>query len=139
MPDFDAFASNLKRAGVAPQHVRRSVEEMRDHYLDLVDDRLDAGYSQQAAEAYAERALGELDTIALEVVSRPELRSWAYRWPRAALVVYPLACAAMLPAVPVLGVVNNASTLRRWAACLLAGATVTATMFLVLQLAITLT
>ena len=56
-----------------------------------------------------------------------------------ALIVYPLACFVALPAVPVIAGVQHASEVGRWLTGLLLGGLVTATMFLVLQLAITLT
>ena len=50
-----------------------------------------------------------------------------------------MACVAVLPAVPLIAGIANASALGRWMACAILGGLVTATMLLVLQLLITLT
>lgn len=91
------------------------------------------------AERQAIRQLGDIDLLANAVCARPELRSWAADYPRIALVVYPLACLAVLPAIPFIAGVANASYLARWIACALLSGLVTATILLVLQLSITLT
>jgi hypothetical protein len=54
------------------------------------------------------------------------------------VVVYPLTCLALLPAMPVLAGVAHASLLARWTTCVLLGGFVTAAIFLVLQLSIAL-
>jgi hypothetical protein len=56
-----------------------------------------------------------------------------------ALVAYPIACIAALPAVPLIAGVAYAPALARWIGCALLGGPVTASMLLVLQLVITLT
>ncbi|MDJ0909246.1 MAG: hypothetical protein QNI99_08625 [Woeseiaceae bacterium] len=138
-PDFEQFARDLKRAGIAEKHVRRAKLELNEHFDDLVEDAIRNGLDRSAAESRAAESLGELDIVGEAIRAQPELRSWAFRWPRLALVVYPLACVAALPAAPVVAGVQNAPILARWTSCLLLGGLVTATMLLVLQLAITLT
>jgi hypothetical protein len=56
-----------------------------------------------------------------------------------ALVAYPIACIAALPAVPLIAGAAYATALARWIGCALLGGPVTASMLLVLQLVITLT
>jgi hypothetical protein len=73
------------------------------------------------------------------MAARPELRSWAWQHPRLAMAVYPLACVAVLPVVPLIAGVVNAPVLARWAGCAVLSGLVTAAMLLVLQLVITLT
>ncbi len=138
-PDFEQFASDLRRAGIAEKHVRRAALELSDHFDDLVEDAVHDGRNRADAESYASERLGDLNSVGDAIRERPELRAWAYRWPRLALVWYPLACVAALPAAPVIAGVQNAPLLARWAACLFLGGLVTATMLLVLQLSITLT
>ena len=104
-----------------------------------MDDALAHGLGRQEAIRHALRELGDMDLIAVEICSRPELRSWAANFPRLALVVYPLACVAVLPALPIIAGIANASHLGRWIACALMSGIVTAAMLLVLQLSITLT
>jgi hypothetical protein len=129
----------LLRCGVAPRHVRRTVSELADHYDDLVEESLQAGDSRLQAHDNAARLLGAPGDIAAAVRARPELRSWAFRFPRLAAFVYPLTFLVLLPAAPVFLGYAYANYVARWVACLLLGALVTAAMFLFLQLAITLT
>jgi len=139
MLDLSGLRKELIRSGIAPRHVRRTMDELSDHYEDLVDEALDGGASRIEAHALASRKLGEIATIGAAVRARPELRSWAYRFPRIASVVYPLTFVALLPAAPVFLGYAYANHVARWGACLLLSALVTAAMFLFLQLAITLT
>lgn len=129
-PDFRSLRNELLRSGVAPRHVRRTVLELSDHFDDLVD----AGASEQQAM----KELGELNEIRQAVLARPELRSWAYRFPHIALFIYPLTCLVLLPVVPVFAGVAHASYLGRWTASIVLSGLVTAAMFLVLQLIIVL-
>lgn len=136
--DFAAFRELLLRRGVSPAGAIRMSGEIEDHYLELVADGQEAGLSRMEAEQQAIRSLGQLDEIAAMADNSPSLKGWAWRWPRIALIVYPLACVLALPAVPLMAGVQHAPQLLRWATCLFAGACITALMFLVLQLSITL-
>ena len=138
-PDFRRLERELLRLGIAPGHVARTVGELADHFDDLVDASLVDGLNAREAEEAALERFGDVDDIVYAMEARPELRGWAWRWPKIALLVYPLACIAALPAAPVIAGVHNAPLVARWTACLLLSGLVTATMFLVLQLLITLT
>ncbi len=138
-PDLIKLRSHLLQSGIAPRHVKRTELELGEHYEDLVDSAMESGLDRCDAERHALLALGDLDHIAAEICARPELRSWAFSFPRLALVFYPIACVAVLPAVPILAGVANASNVGRWIACALMSGLVTAAMLLVLQLSITLT
>ncbi len=137
-PDLSDLQTELLRSGVAPRHVRRTVEELDDHYDDLVEEALVDGKDNQSARSGALAQLGDFEHIAAAVRARPELRSWAYRFPHIAIFVYPLTCLAILPIVPVFIGVAHSAYLARWAVCLLLSGIVTAAMFLLLQHAITL-
>lgn len=137
--DFSELQSELLRCGVSPRHVRRTVGELSDHYQDLVDRALADGAESDTAQARALAELGDLHDIAAAIRAQPELRSWAYRFPYLALIVYPLTCLALLPAMPVMVGVAHAANLARWAACILLGGVVTAAIFLFMQLTIALT
>jgi hypothetical protein len=126
-------------AGIAPRHVRRTVEELQDHFEDIVEQELEEGADRLTAGRKAHAALGSVDDIVTAVRAHPELRSWAYRFPRIAALVYPLSFVALLPAAPVFIGYANANSVMRWAACLFLSALVTAGLFLFLQLVITLT
>ncbi len=137
--DFGQLQSALLRAGIAPRHVRRMLLELQDHYTDLVEAELEAGQDPQSAARNAGLQLGDLAGIVEATKACPELRSWGRRFPRLAVVVYPLTCLALLPAVPVFVGVAHAPQLARWSMSLLFGALVTAGMLLLLQLSILLT
>lgn len=130
---------DLTAAGVAPRHVRRTIEELQDHFDDVVEQQLEAGADRLTACQNALQSLGRIEDIVAAVRARPELRSWAFRFPRLAALVYPLTFVALLPAAPVFIGYANASLVVRWVACLFLGAVVTAGLFLFLQLVITLT
>lgn len=137
-PDFSDLATKLLKCGIAPRHAHRTVNELRDHYDDLVDAAVDAGATSKTARRKAARQLGEMDEFVSAMASRRELKTWAYRYPRLAVVVYPVACLAILPAVPVFAGIAHRSALMRWGASLLGAGLVTAVMLLVLQLSIIL-
>ena len=135
-PNFTGLRNELLQSGISPGHVYRAITELDEHFEDLVDAGLADGRKRFAAETRALDALGDLSEVSSAMRQQPELRSWAWRHPRLAMLVYPLACAAALPAVPVIAGVQHASQIARWAVCLLIGGFVTALMFLLLQLSI---
>jgi AcrR family transcriptional regulator len=136
-PNFSELRSELLQSGISPAHVYRALTELDEHFEDLVDARVAGGHARIVAETHAIDALGDLAEVSRAMRRQPELRSWAWRHPRLAVLVYPLACVAALPAVPVIAGVQHASQIVRWAICLLVGGFVTALMFLLLQLSIT--
>lgn len=135
-PDFRSLASRLLRNGIAPSHTHRAVNEIRDHYEDLVDAAVDSGLTESEARRLAARDLGSVDDIVAQMKARRELKSWAFRYPRAAVVFYPLACLAALPAMPVYAGIANAPLLARWGASLLVAGLFTLSLLLILQLSI---
>lgn len=138
-PDFKRFRSELLEAGIAPRHVRRTIVELQEHLEDLRAAELASGCDDATARRTAGREMGSLADVAIAMRACPELQCWAYRYPRLAIVVYPLTCLALLPVVPIIAGVTHAQHVARWGACLFFGALVTASMFLCLQLAIALT
>lgn len=137
-PDFQTLCDDLLRAGVSPLHARRAVDELGDHFEDLVLERLEGGLPRDEAECEAGRQLGNLDVVAEHMRADPGLRSWAWRWPRIALLVYPLACVAALPAVPFVAGAAHRDSIARWMTGMLFAGAFTASLFLLLQLAITM-
>lgn len=130
--------TRLVERGVAPRQVERLLVELGEHFDDLVAASVEAGLHREEAEARAERQLGAAADIERAVLSQPSLRSWAWRWPMVARVVYPVAWLAALPLVPVAAGMRHSDSILRWMICLAAGAAVTAAMLLVLQLSIRL-
>lgn len=139
MLDLGRLRKELVHSGIAPRHVRRTMDELSDHYEDLVEQELCEGATRLEAHARATETLGEIGDIGAAVRAQPVLRSWAFRFPRVAAFVYPLTFLALLPAAPVFLGYAYANYIARWVACLFLSALVTAAMFLFLQLAITLT
>ncbi len=135
-PDFQALKTRLLQGGVAPRHVRRTLDELKDHYDDLLAEAVANGDPDAEARRAAALRLGALDDVVTGMLACRELRSWPYRYPALAVLVYPLACLLALPAVPVLVGIAKAPLLARWGASLLLAGLVTAAMLLVLQLSI---
>jgi len=134
--DLKRLTQRLVDVGIAPKYVRRAVNEVRDHYDDLVDAAIVSGLDRHEAQERAGTRIGRLDDLVEEMAMRRELKTWVYRFPRTAILVYPLACLAALPAVPINAGVMHAPVLARWGASLLAAGLFTAALLLVLQLSI---
>jgi len=137
-PDFNTLATQLLKSGITPRHTHRTVNELRDHYDDLVDAAVDDGADSKRARRQAAAALGSMDDFVAEMASHRELKTWAFRYPHLAVVVYPVACLAVLPALPVFAGIAHRSMLIRWSISLLGAGLVTASMLLIMQLSIIL-
>ena len=137
-PDFSALANRLLKSGISPRHAHRTVNELRDHYDDLVDAAVDEGANSRNARLSAANELGTMDDFVAEMASRRELKTWAFRYPHLAVVVYPVACLAVLPAMPVFVGIAHRTALMRWGASLLVAGIVTALLLLIMQLSIIL-
>ena len=137
-PDFNALATRLTKNGIAPRHAHRTVNELHDHYDDLVDAAVDEGANSKRARRRAADELGSMDDFVAAMSSRRELKTWTFRYPHLAIVVYPVACLALLPALPVFAGIAHRSTLMRWSVSLLGAGLVTASMLLIMQLSIIL-
>ena len=134
--DFDALREDLLQTGIAPVHARRVCRELQEHYDDLLGEFRASGMSQGAAIRRASEALGRSEDLVAAMGERRELKTWAYRYPRTAVVLYPLACLVALPVLPVAAGVTHASLLARWGASLLGAGVLTAALLLLLQLSI---
>lgn len=87
---FELLDERLLRAGVAPRHVRRYLRELSDHLDDLTAEEEILGCSPLEARSLAVSRLGDVDTLARAMISRPELRSWAFRAPWAVFCLMPI-------------------------------------------------
>jgi hypothetical protein len=96
---FENLSERLLSAGIAPRHVRRYVAELRDHFDDLMQEELADGASSSEAEARARTQLGSDETLAAAMLDRPELRSFASRYP---LLIFGVGPAAVLACTLVL-------------------------------------
>ena len=87
--DYEVLSRELLRGGISPRRVRRVVRELRDHYRDLQTDALAKGMNPGEAQTWAVSRLGTEQDVASEMLARPELRSWAARWPWAVYALLP--------------------------------------------------
>ena len=134
--DLLSLRDRLLRSGVVPDIAERAVQELGEHYDDLVADLEAGGASSEQARRRAAAAIGRLDHVAHAMESRAELKTWAYRYPYIALVLYPLGCAAALPAAPLIASAAHAPHIARWGASLLGAGLLTGALLLLLQLSI---
>jgi hypothetical protein len=79
--DLRELRVRLLRGGVAPKHVNRTLKELRHHFADLEQKALSEGLSRKEAAARASEQIGDTELVIEEALARPELKSWAYRWP----------------------------------------------------------
>jgi len=93
---FASLTERLLRAGVSPRRIGRLLGEIETHFDDLVSEFQASGLTRAESEARAEARLGSEDAFVEGVMARPELRSWARRWPWAAFVLFPLVGWALL-------------------------------------------
>jgi len=134
--DLDMLRRRLLESGVAPRHVVRIVSELSDHYDDLELEATRRGLSRKAAKAQAKNRLGDPSVIAEQVLNQPELKCWFYRFPRLARFFLPVFYVMLLPTAPIYAGVAHAPVIGRWCACLAISGFVTASMMLVMQIAI---
>jgi hypothetical protein len=101
--DLDRLTFRLLSGGVAPRHVRRTISELSDHLADLRAEAEAAGCSAEYAAREARRRIGDEEVLVAEVLGRPELRSWAHRFPWA---IWGIGPAGVLVAVEALAVIT---------------------------------
>jgi hypothetical protein len=87
---FAALAERLLRGGLPPRRVRRLIRELEAHFDDVVAELRSTGLSWIEAEREAALRLGPEDALAASILARPELHSWARRWPGVAFGVLPV-------------------------------------------------
>lgn len=112
--ELESLRAALRRGGVAPRYIKRTLEELEDHYADLEAAALDAGCSADEAACRAREALGTGASIATAVLARAELKSWAAHWPRAARCVQCACAFAAYPAAPVHYLADHGADVARW-------------------------
>ena len=89
MPDseFGSLGERLLRAGIAPRHARRLLDELTTHYALLVEEETDLGQPLEAARSCARIRLGTDDEILARASQQAMLRSWGARWPLVCVIV----------------------------------------------------
>jgi hypothetical protein len=106
-PRFDELREALLEAGVAERKVRRAVMEIESHFQQLIEEECERGTSANDARIKAHVLLGTNEVLVLRYAARPELCTWARRWPAVWFMLLPLIayigiCAATLLAVLVI-------------------------------------
>lgn len=132
-PLFDELERELVTGGVAPRYVRRTLQELREHYEDIQHDLLAAGASPEEAAIEARAALGTERTLAAAVLAREELRDWRSEWPRAALWLDSVSLMLVLPAVPVAYCAYRGPSIARWGASIGLATLITGGLLLTLR------
>lgn len=89
-PRLSALRERLLRAGVSPRGVRRVVEELEDHFQDVLRELEAQGLDARDARARADERLGSDEVLVASILARPELLSWARRRPAVAFAILPL-------------------------------------------------
>ena len=79
--NFHSLRETLLRGGIAPNHVRRTIAELRDHHTDLFAEAFARGCSVEDAGQEASMRLGNEDSLSAAILARRELKSWTHRWP----------------------------------------------------------
>lgn len=87
---FSELRERLLRAGVAPRHVRRYLNELSDHLTDLRAEEERAGRSRAEAESAALARLGGTDSLAKAMIEQRQLYAWSARAPWAIFGLAPL-------------------------------------------------
>lgn len=117
MPEqFEALRLELRKRGVAPLYIERTVSELTAHLADLESAARDAGLGDAEAERVARATLGDDRAIAAAVLGRPELLAWSTRHPRVAYCLQSAATLGTLPGLPLVFCIEHRPELTRWCA-----------------------
>jgi hypothetical protein len=107
---FRSLEIAMIRRGVAPRHARRARIELACHHRELLMQAIARGEDPDQAEQVAHRALGSDALLMERYACQKELRSRAYRW-RAAYVLVPLLAFAALSAASMMSLL---AVLAHW-------------------------
>ena len=131
-PKLNALRTSLRDGGVSPAYINRLMSELDDHYADLEQEERATGREPTAAADEALMRLGQQDTIAAQVLAKPELRSWSNRWPWIVSLLSPVLLLLLLPAMPILACVDRGPAIVRWSVSISLGAVLTVGLLLVM-------
>lgn len=87
---MESLAAELIRRGLPPDYAQRAAAELAEHRRDLVEELVSQGGAANAAEAAADRRLGEPRELVRKLAREYRRRTLAGRWPIATFVVSPL-------------------------------------------------
>ncbi len=117
-PQFEALRLELRKGGVAPLYIERTITELGEHYADLESAALEAGLSSEEAARAALDALGSQRAIVAACLARQELLTFTARWPRAARYLQSAATIGALPGLPLMFCIEHRPELARWGVAL---------------------
>jgi hypothetical protein len=80
----------LIRGGIAPRLARRILREFDEHRADIIAEQRDLGAGESAAIDTANSRLGSEQELVVNLLRRPELRSWVRRRPSIAFALAPI-------------------------------------------------
>ncbi len=78
---YAPLGTQLLRAGMSPSRVRRTVNELEDHFVALVDEQVKRGVAPDDAVVAARQRLGTDEDLLTGMLAHAEFRSWGARWP----------------------------------------------------------
>lgn len=100
----------LLRSGISAKAVERYIEELQDHREDILIELIAAGMAHEEAERVAMRRLGDMEVLALPMLTDPGLRSLAARAPVLFWIGLPVLVEAVLVLASIVAVVLAART-----------------------------
>jgi hypothetical protein len=134
MPDGDPQFADLQRllwrSGVSDDCSKRLLEELHDHFCDLVEQERARGADPAQAGAQALNALGRPADIAAAAAQRTELLAFSHRHPFLRDVTRGLVSAVAAPALPVYFCARRRECIARWCASVGLGGLLTAGLLL---------
>jgi hypothetical protein len=130
VPQFSGLRESLRHGGISTDCIERMLDELRDHYVDLLDEARTLGLDAEAAVSYARARLGTDADLGRAATCQAALLSWSARHPLAAACGRSLAYAAALPAVPVLYCAHRGPCIARWGASISLGTLMTGSLLL---------
>jgi hypothetical protein len=99
LQSFEPLREELLRAGLAPGRVRRYVDELQEHLIDLTERERASGLDSKQARGRAMALLGNDRELAQAMIEKVSSRSLAARAPWTVFVLSPLlmlVCAVLL-------------------------------------------
>jgi hypothetical protein len=88
--DFREMRVELIRGGVAPKYIERTLMELNTHYRELKNQAIIDGLAENEAQERARQAIGNESTLVKEILSKPELKSLSWRFPKTLFILAPL-------------------------------------------------
>jgi hypothetical protein len=111
---FETLRLELRRGGVTPVFIERTLLELREHLADLEAAALETGLCPEEAARSALERLGSPQTIAAAVLAQPALLGFSHRWPRASAYLRCAVLIAALPGLPVVYCIDRSAQIARW-------------------------